>query len=111
MEFAYIDPMSLADNPVFWMSKADAEGYDTYRKAEDRTAEEMPIVEICNAVKLAVSQQISVPIEDLMRQIAKLLGFGRRSPKIDEAIRTAVTRLSLKGILKVEGNTLKMADA
>ena len=111
VEFAYIDPMSLADNPVFWMSKADAEGYDTYRKAEERTAEEMPIVEICNAVKLAVSQQISVPIEDLMRQIAKLLGFGRRSPKIDEAIRTAVTRLSLKGILKVEGNTLKMADA
>ncbi len=50
-------------------------------------------MEIKNLLRMAVSQQLSLSHEDLLRQAAKLLGFTRRTPRLDSAVNRAVDQL------------------
>ena len=110
MEKVYVDPLSTPDNPTLWESAAAAEGYDTYRKASGRNIEDIPLVEVVNVVQMAMSQQLTAPLEELLRQIARLLGFARRTPKTDDAVMSAVKELERKGWLTNQGGTVAMVS-
>ena len=86
LERAYIDPMSLPENPAYWTDENAAKGYDKYRVASNRDIDDIPSIEIKNAIVLAMSQQLSVPVAELQKQIANMFGFGRRTSKTDQAI-------------------------
>ena len=98
---AYVDPMSATDNPAFWATPSDASGYDKYRKASGRDIDDIPLIEIANVLKMAVTQQVSISSDDLLRQIAKLLGFSRRTPRTDAAIGGVIDRLVSGGIFQI----------
>ena len=54
--------------------------------ASNRDIDDIPSIEIKNAIVLAMSQQLSVPVAELQKQIANMFGFGRRTSKTDQAI-------------------------
>ncbi len=106
---AYRDPSSPEANPYYWDTADAALDYDKYRKGSGRDIDEIPMIEIKNAVRLAVRQQLSVPTEDLKRQIVKILGYSRRTPKLDEAIMRAVNSLVEAKTLVIEDGQVKNA--
>ena len=108
VEKAYVDPLSSPDNPTFWENVTTAKAYDTYRKANGRNIEDIPLIEVVNVVKMAMSQQLTAPVEELLRQIARLLGFTRRTPKTDDAVMSAVSHLERQGWLTNQGGTVAM---
>ncbi|MBP5507232.1 MAG: DUF4011 domain-containing protein [Prevotella sp.] len=110
-EKAYVDPLSTPDNPTLWASVTDAKGYDGYRQANGRSIEDIPLVEVVNVVKMAMSQQLTAPVEELLRQIARLLGFGRRTPKTDDAVMAAVSHLERQGWLTNQGGSVAVVSS
>ena len=105
---SYIDPSSDASDPTIWLDAQHAQGYKSYRKANGREAEQIPTVEIKNLLRMAVSQQLSLSHEDMLRQAAKLLGFARRTPRLDAAVNRAIDQLCNERFMKKEGGTITM---
>ncbi|MBO4606743.1 MAG: DUF4011 domain-containing protein [Prevotella sp.] len=107
---AYRDPHSPTLNPYYWESAEAAQGYNKYRKSNGRDIDEIPLIEIKNVIRLAVRQQLAVPVEDLKRVIVKVLGYTRRTPKIDEAITHAVQQLVSEKVLVMEDGQVKVVE-
>ena len=102
---AYLDPLQRSENPYYWKSAADAADYRMYRTDSGRDINDIPIIEVMNAVVFAVEQQVSVPVEDLKRQTAQMLGFARRGPKVEAGVASAIGMLLRQGKLQAsEGN-------
>ena len=97
---AYADPSSLSDNPTYWENEASANGYDTFRCCKQREIEDIPIVEVKNAIRMALKEQISISATDLQKQIIMLMGRPRRTVKSDELVSCAIQQLEQEGFLK-----------
>ncbi len=110
MQQAFIDPLSSPDNPTLWTNAQAAKSYDKYRKASGRAVEDMPVAEIRNAALLTVTQQLSLPVDDLARFVVKVLGFTRRTPKFDELFNTAIDSLVRDRLIQKEGEMVKTLD-
>ena len=106
---AWRDPASPVDNPTYWRRAEDAEGYIYYREGGDRDISDVPPIEIENAARYAVEEQISIPLDDLKRQTARMLGFGRNIAKVDLTIELAIANLIDKGILTEEQGAMTLA--
>ncbi len=101
----YLDPLSDAEIRTYWTSLEVARDFSIYRKEEGREITDIPMIEIVNATDYAMSQLISLPRADLVLQVAHLLGFSRRGPKIVNAIDRAITILIQRGkVTEKEGN-------
>ncbi|MBC7759505.1 MAG: DUF3320 domain-containing protein, partial [Phormidesmis sp. FL-bin-119] len=89
-----------AANLVFWNNTQDPTNYADYRVAtssgQKRDAEDIPEEEIANGIKDILSHQVSLPIDDLVRETSKLFGFARSGANVEIAMR--------KGIAKAIGN-------
>ena len=96
---AWRDPASPADNPTYWRNEEDAQGYIYYRDNSGRDIADIPPIEIANAARYAVEEQISIPLDDLKRQTARMLGFSRNIAKVDLTIELAIANLIDKGVL------------
>ena len=64
-----------------------------YMRNGKLSIENIPQSEIEKVVLFAVEQGVSIPLDDLKRQCAKLLGFAQRGKNIDMAVETAVRSL------------------
>ena len=103
MSNAYIDPLSTRDTTIYWLNAESARDYKTYRIGGDRDAQDIPIVEAMNAVRHAIEQNISVPVDELRRVTAQLLGFTRRGAKVDALTDRAIAALLSQHVV-VEGD-------
>ncbi|MCM3631153.1 DUF3320 domain-containing protein [Paenibacillus glycanilyticus] len=87
---------SVSDGAVFyWPEGSEPSRYDLFRVATDearRTAEELPAEEIAAAVKAVLASQISLPQEDLVKQVLRLLGYARSGNALDRVIRNGVQK-------------------
>jgi hypothetical protein len=104
----YIDPSSPADNPIYWKDEASAKQFVVYRQGGDRDINDIPMLEIMNAVKYAVEQQVSIPLEGLKKQATQMLGFPRKLQKADLAVELAIAQLIDKGELDEENGTITL---
>ncbi len=102
----YVDPLSVPGNATYWASASAASGYDKYRKASGRDIEDIPLVEIRNATLLALRQQLSLSVSDLLSQISRLFGFQRRTPKTIQLITRAIEVLEQEGLASRVGDTV-----
>ena len=105
---SYIDPSSNPNDPTIWQDADHARGYTKYRKANGREPDQICTLEIKNLLRMAVSQQLSLSHEDLLRQAAKLLGFARRTPRLDNAVGRAIDQLCNEGFMTNQGGTITM---
>lgn len=87
---------SVSDGAVvYWPEGTEPSRYNLFRVATDearRSAEELPVEEIAAAVKAVLASQISLPQEDLVRQVVKLLGYARSGNALDRVIRSGIQK-------------------
>lgn len=108
---AYRDPASSGDNPYYWTSRQEADQCRYYRLANDREADDIPLTEVANLVEYMIEQQVSTPRDvSLYAQVAKTLGYGRRSKKLDTLTEAAVVQLIAQGRIADQGGVLSKTD-
>ena len=93
---------------VCWKDKDFADQYTQFRVNSLRDIQDIPYVEIENAMKYALVQQIAIDKEDLKRLTAQQLGFTRKGCNIDDATRYALCRLAKNGFAELQGDKVCM---
>lgn len=105
---AYCDPMMKKEHPYYWRSFEDSLGYRNYRVDSQRDIEDIPIIEVMNALRYSVEQQIAIPEDDLKKHVAVQLGFSRSGTRIDAYIAKALDILMKSSELTVENGMVKI---
>ena len=100
------DPLSTSDTAIWWASEEAADGFKIYRTGGERDAADIPVVEVINAVHHAIEQNIALPLDDLKRTVATLMGFTRRGAKIDALTEQAVGIMLRQGTIVDNGGRL-----
>jgi hypothetical protein len=62
----------------------------------------LPPTEIANAIKQVLQEQISLPILDLKRSAAQLLGFSRMGSNVVASMCEGLNEAVKKGLCKIE---------
>ncbi len=96
------------DGMVVWMDKASSQDYPWYRIGDDRDIQDIPMIEVKNAVREAISEQFAISADSLTLIVAKKLGFTRRGPKVEAAILLALNMLKDECVISEEGDRLKL---
>ena len=105
----YVDPMSMEKNRTYWKSKEDAENFGLiYREGGGRKNNGIPAIEVINAVRACVVQEVSIPLEDLQKRITRLFSLARRSPKMNAVIDFAIDCLVKRGEFVRDGEAVRV---
>jgi len=79
-----------------WPEGVEPHRYGIYRVSSDeaqrRAAEDLPSEEIAVAVKSILASQISLPQEELVKQVVKTLGYARSGSALDRAVKSGVQK-------------------
>ena len=105
---AFFDSNQSGDNPCYWKDRQSGDNYKCFRTDSGRDADDIPVIELMNAITYAVEQQIAVPVDDLKRQVAQLMGFTRRTTKTDAAVDAAARKLISKGVIEIKDGQMVM---
>jgi hypothetical protein len=99
-------------NVCFWPNQIIPEEYSTYRvwtaERTKRNIDELPILEIINAMKFILQQQISLPNEDLVRETAKEFGFARTGNTVKDRMAYGIQSLIAMEIGIEENGRIKL---
>lgn len=80
----------------FWPEGIKPSEYGIYRVVTDdaqrRMAEDLPPEEVAVAVKSILSSQISLPYDELTKQVVKALGYARSGSALEKSIRLGIQR-------------------
>ncbi len=78
-----------------WPIEIDVKKYDMFRLSMDdtqrRTAEELPPEEVANAIRYVLRSQISLTLEDLIKQSIKVLGYARTGAALEKTMMNGLT--------------------
>jgi very-short-patch-repair endonuclease len=90
----------------YWPLAVAPDQYDHFRVAsqenERRNAEDLPVEEAASAVKYTLSMQISLLKLDLVKEVAKLLGYPRGSAALDKVIKLGITEAEKRGYVRID---------
>jgi len=84
---------------IYWENANNSNNYRSYRINSHRDILDIPIIEVMNAARYVVSQQISLPVEDLKRLTSQVLGFSRKGTNVDYSTGRAVSNLISRNVL------------
>ncbi|MFB9324397.1 DUF3320 domain-containing protein [Paenibacillus aurantiacus] len=94
------------DAIYFWPEGVDPHHYAHFRVAEEeslrRAADELPPEEIAAAVEYVLASQISLPQEELIKQVVKALGYARSGAALDKAVRTGIECALERGTVQMD---------
>ncbi|TYP69637.1 DUF3320 domain-containing protein [Paenibacillus methanolicus] len=90
----------------FWPAGVNPSEYAHFRVAEEdalrRTAEELPPEEIAAAVQYVLASQISLPQDELVKQVVKALGYARSGAALDKAVRAGIECALERGTVQTD---------
>jgi hypothetical protein len=94
-----------------WATNQDPNTFSLFRIAGEnenskRDAEYLPPHEIANAALHVLEQHVSMPVVDLVRETARLLGYQRTGPTVDKAMRAGVGLMVKNGGAKEENDVV-----
>ena len=85
----------------YWREDQDPETYLNYRVFISNAADISP-EEISVAVKEVLEAQISLSVDDLVRETAKLFGFNRLGSVVEPAMRKGIKKAIQRGFAREE---------
>ena len=92
----------------YWKMNMSSDEYRDFRCSgeEDfkRDAKDVSVTEAVNALCYALSQQISLSQDDLIREGAKCLGYTRLGSMVSQLMSQAVEAAQIKGRIKLDKN-------
>jgi hypothetical protein len=87
----------------YWNSDQNPETYNTFRIPENddqkRSADDLPKEEIAAGVVEILTNQISLPPDDLVKETARLFGYARLGGNVEQAMKTGIEYALKKGII------------
>lgn len=95
---------------TIWTNQQSSINYELYRQASGRDIMDIPMIEIKNAVKEAISEQFAISVDSLSLISAKKLGFTRRGTKVESSIQEALNMLKSEHIVIEEEGKLKLIN-
>ncbi|MCF0211603.1 MAG: DUF3320 domain-containing protein, partial [Bacteroidales bacterium] len=82
---------------TYWLNADNAKEYTTFRSDSDRDIDEVPLVEIGNAMRFVIDLNIAMDKEELKRRAAQQLGYARKGTTIDKYTDIALSQLLQQG--------------
>ncbi len=95
---------TVDDVVTYWTTPEAAAQYTAFRDSGGRDISEYPPAEIDNAMLFILSQQVGLDPDTLMLLTAQALGYTRRGPNIEAAMRASLQRLLALGRLRLDAN-------
>ncbi len=97
-----------SDPDVVWRADQDAAALPPVRAGDDapenkRDADEIPLAEVAAAAALVLARNVGLPVTDLVKESAKLLGFSRLGDKVQARMRAGIDVLAARGGCKLDG--------
>ena len=93
---------------VYWNAQDEAERFDAFRHNSDRDIQDVPYIEIENAMKFVIDTQIAINQEELKRLTGQQLGYNRMGTNINAATQHTLDSLTQQGYVVVnEGKVAK----
>lgn len=97
-----------------WPREIDPANYVGFRVPDAnsngaRQADDLPLEEIGNAAVHLLEHHMSAPVDELVRETARLFGFQRVGRVVDERIRKAIESLVKRGIARLEGDVIALS--
>ena len=91
-----------------WPDGLDPAAYRAFRIPGDsanarRDATDLPPEEIANAAQHLLNQHISLPMDDLVRETARLFGYQRTGPRVEHAMSRGIALLLRRHTAREEG--------
>ena len=90
-------------NKFYWNKDQDPLSNNTYRVPVEgdpkRNAEDLPKEEIICGIKDVLSNQVSLPNDDLIREVARLFGYTRLGGNVEQAMRMGIDYALLIGLM------------
>jgi very-short-patch-repair endonuclease len=90
----------------YWPLASTPALYDRFRVAnqesERRDADDLPAEEVASAVKYVLSVQISLPKPDLIKEVAKVLGYPRSGAALEKAIKSGIDEVVKRGFVRID---------
>jgi hypothetical protein len=107
-----LPPTAIVDGEVWW---ADAAQRDTFRgfrepgddEATQRPVEELPSVEIANAMRWLLRQHQALAADDLAREAARCFGITRLGAVVKSTMAAVIERMLQDGRLSRDGEVLR----
>lgn len=98
---------------VLWPAGLDPDSYSVFRvpepgdEAARRDGDELPVVEVANAMAWLLGQHGSLGEDDLLREAARLFGWSRLGSALQRAMRAGLSALQERGGAIVEQGVVR----
>lgn len=101
---------------VLWTTAQDPAAWRAFRTPTDegaaaRSAEELPDVEIANAAAWILAQQLSLDVDDLLREVARLFGYARLGSTVKARMDVGLRALVARGEAALDGRRATIVEA
>ncbi len=107
---ASLPPGAVRDGEVVWGGADEAAAHSGFRVPGDgkvRTAEELPAIEVENAMCWLLRQHGALAADDLARETARTFGITRLGSVVRGVMEASVDRLASRGSLVRDGDTVR----
>lgn len=91
-----------------WLNQQSAAGYSSYRGKSPRAINEIPEVEIANAVIEVVKEEFSLPKEKIPTLVARKLGFASAAAKIKEVVGAVICLLEQQNRIRIKDDHVSL---
>ena len=93
---------------TYWKTDQDPELYPYIRCSNERDAADIPTCESFNAAMLVLDEQLSLPEDSLVKEMAKLFGYTRVGDNVQAAMLNGINFAKRKGLVEeVNGKVRK----
>ena len=92
------------------MKMEKTEEYKLPWRYEKKDIADIPLEEVQKAVLYNVKGAVSIPMDDLKRLTVKVMGFSRRTPRIDKVVESAVAQLQQNNQVTVVDNMVTIKE-
>jgi len=89
----YFYYVKTGDEFLIWKDKETAQNYKNFRQDGGRGIDNIPMIEIKNAICEIIESQLSITREGLLVQAPKKMGFSRRGTKVEKVFSEAIRQL------------------
>lgn len=96
------------DSGVLWLNESDSRDYQLYRFNSHRDIIDIPQIELLNAIRESLSEQVAIDEDSLTLIAAKKLGFMRRGINVDTAFKKAIEVLKNMGEIESVGGNIRL---
>lgn len=104
----YVNLFFVDGSGALWTDELKSQSYPYYRPVSERDIADIPEVEIANAIKETLDEQLSLDEDSLTLIASRKMGFTRRGSSIDAAFRKAVAKMKSEGLVELVGDKLRL---